>query len=241
MDKISQDWRLDKDKHFDNERVRFVDYLNLDLQNKNVLEMAAGACGTLTTYLHNKKANITITDGRISNLEYNIKRNELQNINYYIADYDKENSIEKKYDVIFCFGLLYHLNNIENVVKSIGENCNDYALISTCVRRNDEESNTYIDDICNALPGGDRVNKDSLKNMWLDSEVGEMPSVSLLEKFQSKFQVWIITNTTDLHIKNLKSNFTCLNNIDGIITSERAGAHKPHPAIFSFALSKSNI
>ena len=46
MDKISSDWQLNKPKHFDNERVRFVDYLNLDLQNKDVLEMAAGACGT---------------------------------------------------------------------------------------------------------------------------------------------------------------------------------------------------
>ena len=51
-------------------------------------------------------------------------------------------------------------------------------------------------------------------------------------------QVWIISNTTDAHITGLKSKFTFLSLVNGIITSERAGSHKPSPKIFQFALSE---
>ena len=55
------------------------------------------------------------------------------------------------------------------------------------LERSEISFNTYIDDICNALPGGDRVNKDSLKNMWLNSRMGEMPAVSILGKLQNQY------------------------------------------------------
>ena len=165
--KIEKDWRVNSDNKFDNERVRFVDYLNLNLDGKNVLEMSAGALGTLTKYLLNKNANLTITDGREENIQFNMKKNNIQEIDYKIVDYDKDYSIDKPYDVIFCFGLLYHLSNIENVVKNIGHNCRDYAIISTCVRRDDNPSNTYTDDTDNytqALNGvGISFSRETLK------------------------------------------------------------------------------
>jgi HAD superfamily hydrolase (TIGR01509 family) len=38
----------------------------------------------------------------------------------------------------------------------------------------------------------------------------------------------------------LQSQFVFLNSFNGIITSERAGTHKPNPSIFNFALSEAN-
>jgi HAD superfamily hydrolase (TIGR01509 family) len=74
----------------------------------------------------------------------------------------------------------------------------------------------------------------------MNSKVGEMPAVSLLEKLQSSCEVWIISNTTESHIRSLQSKFTFLGLVSGIITSERAGAHKPNQKIFQFALSEAN-
>ena len=50
----------------------------------------------------------------------------------------------------------------------------------------------------------------------------------------------MISNTTGVHIKSLQSQFVFLNSFNGIITSERAGTHKPNPSIFNFALSEAN-
>ena len=38
----------------------------------------------------------------------------------------------------------------------------------------------YVKAIRNTLPNGDRINPDSLRNIWMNSKIGEMPAVSLL-------------------------------------------------------------
>ena len=98
----------------------------------------------------------------------------------------------------------------------------------------------YVDEIRDALPNGNRIKADSLEDIWMNSKVGEMPAVSLLEKLQSNCGVWIISNTTESHIKSLQSKFAFFALVRGIITSERAGAHKPNQKIFQFALSEAN-
>ena len=98
----------------------------------------------------------------------------------------------------------------------------------------------YVEDISAMLPSGDRINADRLRDVWMNSKVGEMPAVSLLEELGKKYEVWVISNTTEAHIKSLQSQFVFLNSFNGIITSERAGTHKPNPSIFNFALSEAN-
>ena len=98
----------------------------------------------------------------------------------------------------------------------------------------------YVDEIRVALVNGSRIETDVLQDIWMNSKVGEMPAVSFLEKFQSHYDVWIISNTTESHIKSLKSKFSFLNLVNGIITSESAQAHKPSQKIFQFALHEAN-
>ena len=98
----------------------------------------------------------------------------------------------------------------------------------------------YVDEIRAALPNGNRIDADDLRDIWMNSKVGEMPAVSLLEKLQTDYEVWIISNTTESHIRSLKLKFSFFNLVNGIITSERAGAHKPNQKIFQFALSEAN-
>ena len=94
----------------------------------------------------------------------------------------------------------------------------------------------YVDEIRAALPNGNRIEAGPLQDIWMNSKVGEMPAVSLLEKLLANYGVWIISNTTESHIKSLQSKFAFLGLVSGIITSERAGAHKPNQEIFQFAL-----
>ena len=96
----------------------------------------------------------------------------------------------------------------------------------------------YVEVIRAVLSNGTRIEKGALLNMWMNSSVGEMPAVSLLKNLQSVCEVWIISNTTGAHISRLESTFSFLRSVNGIITSESAGVHKPNPEIFSFALSE---
>jgi putative hydrolase of the HAD superfamily len=98
----------------------------------------------------------------------------------------------------------------------------------------------YVEDISAMLPNGNRIDFDSLRKIWMNSKIGEMPAVSLLDDLLTNYSVWIISNTTEAHIKSLQSQFVFLNSFNGIITSERAGTHKPNPSIFNFALSEAN-
>ena len=109
------------------------------------------------------------------------------------------------------------------------------------LERDEINFDQYVDKISSELPNGNRIETNVLRDMWMNSRVGEMPSVSLLDKLQDQYKVWIISNTSESHIQNLKSKFTFLNHVDGIITSELAGAHKPNPEIFRFALNEAKV
>ena len=98
----------------------------------------------------------------------------------------------------------------------------------------------YVEAIRVMLPNGSHIDGDDLRDIWMNSKIGEMPAVSLLDELLNHYKVWVISNTTESHIKSLKSQFTFLEKINGIVTSERAGVHKPHPNIFQFALAEAN-
>jgi len=108
------------------------------------------------------------------------------------------------------------------------------------LERGETKFHEYVEDIRALLLNGDRIDADRLRDIWMNSRVGEMPVVSLLDELQKKYAVWVISNTTEAHIKSLQSQFVFLNSFNGIITSERAGTHKPHPNIFKFALEEAN-
>ena len=98
----------------------------------------------------------------------------------------------------------------------------------------------YVEDISAMLPNGNRIDADSLREIWMNAKIGEMPAVSLLDDLLTNYSVWVISNTTESHIKSLESQFTFLDKINGIVTSEGAGVHKPHPNIFQFAFAEAN-
>jgi len=108
------------------------------------------------------------------------------------------------------------------------------------MERGEINFNTYVDVVCSALPKSGCVDKMVVKSMWHDSGISEMPAVSLLDELHYTNSVWIISNTSEKHIVKLKTKFDFLKHIDGVITSDRAGAYKPYQKIFDFALVEAN-
>ena len=106
------------------------------------------------------------------------------------------------------------------------------------LERGEVTFSSYVEDIRSAMPNGARIDAHILREIWKNLKVGEMPAVSLLHDLQKKYKVWVISNTTESHIKSIKSKFSFFDQLNGIITSEKAGAHKPNVKIFQYALTE---
>ena len=155
--------------------------------------------------------------------------------------------MQNKITTIFfdLFGVLLGID--QSVVVQYLSNLTDTPYIETReialgeafmrLERGEATFTRYVDDIRSAMPNGARIDADSLREMWQNSKVGEMPAVSLLDDLLTTYQIWVISNTTESHIKSLQSKFSFLSKINGIITSEKAGAHKPNPKVFQYALT----
>ena len=158
--------------------------------------------------------------------------------------------MQNKITTIFfdLFGVLLGVDQsvvvqyISNLIETPYLQVQEIAMGEPFMRleRHEINFNQYVEEIRDILPNSERIKIPALRDIWMNSNVGEMPAVSLLEKLQSNYDIWIISNTTESHIRSLQLKFPFFGFISGIITSERAGAHKPNPIIFQFALSETN-
>ena len=65
------------------------------------------------------------------------------------------------------------------------------------------------------------------------------PVNDLLCELQDKYELWIVSNTSNDQIKLLKSAYRLFNFFSGIITSETANSNKPNAKIFQYTLTTS--
>ena len=155
-------------------------------------------------------------------------------------------------DTIFfdLFGVLVGIN-MEVVINHISKSTNTPFLTTKDIimgepfmklERKEIDFTEYFNEISIYLPKNS-ITINELNNLWVNSGIGELPIASEINELNKKYKVWIITNTTEAHIKKLKNEFSFLYNVNGIITSETAGFQKPNYKIFQYALdkSKSNV
>ena len=96
----------------------------------------------------------------------------------------------------------------------------------------------YFQNLQYALPNGETLSYDEFKIMWTTNKIDELPTVELLAALKDKYSLNIISNTSEAHIDQLKTQFTLFSNFEYIITSESAKSRKPSFEIFNYALNK---
>jgi FkbM family methyltransferase len=119
-------------------RLEHLATLGLDLFNKTVLEVGAGI-GDHTHFFLDRDCQVTTTEGRPENLELLKKRYPELTVAHLDMD-EPQLEIEQKFEVVYCYGLLYHLKNPDVAIQFMAENCEDMLLLETCVSYGDNEA-----------------------------------------------------------------------------------------------------
>jgi SAM-dependent methyltransferase len=105
--------------------------LGLDLAGKTVLEVGAGI-GLHTPFFLERGCTVTVTDGRPENVAEIARRHP--GVKTAIVDLEIDKPIELgRFDVIYCYGLLYHLSNPDRALARLADVCDGQLLLETAV------------------------------------------------------------------------------------------------------------
>ena len=106
--------------------------LGLDLEGKRVLEVGAGI-GLHTPFFLERGCEVVVTDGRRENVAEISRR--LPGVRSDVVDLEQDISLAHlgRFDIVYCYGPLYHLGNPERALARLAEVCEGLMLIETAV------------------------------------------------------------------------------------------------------------
>lgn len=118
--------------------------LGLDISGKSVLEVGAGI-GDHTTFFLDRGCKVVTTEGRPENLE--VLRRRFPNLEVHLLDMEKP-ALEfgRKFDIVYCYGLLYHLKDPVPAIAYMARQCGGMLLLETCVSYGNEPLINPIDE-----------------------------------------------------------------------------------------------
>ncbi len=112
--------------------------LGLPLANSTVLEVGAGM-GDHTSFFLDRGCQVVSTEARPENLDE--LRAQYPDLN--VRQLDLENpdpTLNETFDIIYCYGLLYHLGKPAEAIEFMAKHCGKMLLLETCVSFGDEEA-----------------------------------------------------------------------------------------------------
>ncbi len=127
-------------------RLEHVASLGLDLQQKSVLEVGAGV-GDLTGFFLDRGCAVISVEPRPENCqafgEFFKGFEYPSSVQSAVVNCDVESvteNIAARFDVVFCYGLLYHVADPELVLRILADRCTGLLLLETRVSFGDEEA-----------------------------------------------------------------------------------------------------
>lgn len=121
-------------------RLEHLASLGLSLHGRSVLEVGAGV-GDLTTFWLDRGCRVHTTDARPEHEA--ILRQTFSGDPRLTAgtlDLDDPSPGDAMFDVVFCYGLLYHLRQPACGIEHMSSVCSDLLLLETCVSIGDGEA-----------------------------------------------------------------------------------------------------
>ena len=132
------EWIFDDYLHIATARLAHLASLGLALGGKRVLEVGCGI-GILTHFFEERDCEIVSTDGQAANVVENLRRHPWREGSVFMVDLEDPNSHKQHgtFDVMFCYGLLYHLGKPAECIASMTQMCTGLFLLETRVNPHD--------------------------------------------------------------------------------------------------------
>lgn len=112
--------------------------LGLDLRNKCIWEVSAGI-GDHTSFFLDRGCDVTCSEVRPELIE--ILRHRYPKVQVFDLDLDNpSNDFPTGFDIVYCYGVLYHLKAPERALQYIASRSRGLLLLETCVSLGSELS-----------------------------------------------------------------------------------------------------
>lgn len=112
-------------------RLEHLASLKIPVAGMSVLEVGAGI-GDHSHYYIDRGCHVTITEVRAENISY--LKNRYPNSNIQFLDMESPSPISgAPFEVVHCYGLLYHLKKPKQALSFLRQNTNKILLLETCV------------------------------------------------------------------------------------------------------------
>lgn len=112
-------------------RMEHLASLGLDLDGRSVLDVGCGV-GDLAQFFVQRGCRVTCVDGRADNIA--ALRWRYPTLDAHVADAQCD-ALSKlgRFDIVFCYGLLYHLENPVAGLRNLASACGDLLVLETVV------------------------------------------------------------------------------------------------------------
>ena len=126
-------------------RLEHLDSLGLPIEGKSVLEVGAGI-GDHTRYFIDCGCDVVSTEGRPENVEV-LKKNVGDKATVALLDLEepgKNPSYDKQFDIVYCYGTLYHLSKPLFALNYLAQHCKGLFLLETCISMGEKEEFSVV-------------------------------------------------------------------------------------------------
>lgn len=125
-------------------RMDHLGSLGLDFNGKSIIDVGCGV-GHLAQFFVKQRCNVHCIDAREENLIE--LRKKYSNLKNDLVDIEKDDLTKLgKFDIVFCYGLLYHTENPVTVTDKLCNVCDDMLLLETCVIDHSEPLVKYTEE-----------------------------------------------------------------------------------------------
>jgi SAM-dependent methyltransferase len=119
--------------------------LGLAIEGKAVLEVGAGI-GLHTKFFLDRGCTVVVTDGNEANVAEIKRRHPGLRSERVDLDGDPDLAFLGSFDIVYCYGLLYHLADPDRALKRMASICRGMLLLETCVSLGRFSEVTFLED-----------------------------------------------------------------------------------------------